>query len=348
MGSHDSMSDGSPAERPAEVISVNRQATVIQAAQTMKKHRVGCLVVADNRGKLVGILTERDIVRCIAPGDVDPAAIAVEKIMSPDVAWCEGGTSMIAAAGIMARQGIRHLPVVTDGVAVAVISSRDVMGYQSALAHGTRDVTVFALAKFAESRDPDMDEHLDHVCSYTNVLAHELAGRGAMANRIDKDFIHLMTATCPLHDIGKVGIPDHVLLKPGRFNDKEFEIMKTHSRRGAETLDRALERCPEANFLRMARDIAGSHHERFDGDGYPQGLAGGEIPLAARIFAIADAYDALVSKRAYKGAFTEDVATNIIREGRGTQFDPDLVDGFIHCEETFARIHRTGTAIQAA
>ena len=348
MGSQDSISDSSPAERPAEVISVNRQATVIQAAQAMKKHRVGCLVVADDSGKLVGIVTERDIVRCIAAGGVDRAAITVEKIMSPDVAWCEGGTSMIAAAGIMARQGIRHLPVVTDGVAVAVISSRDVMAYQSELAHGTRDVTIFALAKLAESRDPDTGEHIERVCGYADVLARELATEGALADRIDDDFIRLLTATCPLHDVGKVGIPDHILLKPGRFSDKEFAIMKTHSRRGAETLDLALKRYPEANFLHMARDIADSHHERFDGDGYPQGLTGNDIPLPARIFAIADVYDALVSKRVYKGAFTDDVASNIITEGKGTQFDPDVVDGFIRCEEKFIKIHQGDNATRAA
>ena len=306
----------------------------------MKANRVGCLVVTGDDGKLIGILTERDIVRCVVARGVDPATMVVEDIMTSDVAWCDEGTSMIEVGSIMARQSIRHLPVVTDGVAVGVISSRDVMAYQSALACGTRDVTIFALAKLAESRDPDTGEHLERVCSYADALARELASQGALAGRIDEDFIHLLGATCPLHDIGKVGIPDHVLLKPGRLSDKEFEIMKTHSRRGSATLDLALERYPEADFLHMARDIADSHHERFDGDGYPQGLGGSEIPLAARIFAIADVYDALVSKRVYKGAFTDDVAANIITEGKGTQFDPDAVDAFVRCRETFVEIKK--------
>ncbi|MCY2926470.1 MAG: HD domain-containing protein [Planctomycetota bacterium] len=132
-------------------------------------------------------------------------------------------------------------------------------------------------------------------------------------------------------------MPDYVLLKPGRLDDREFEIMKTHAQAGADTLNKALGKHPAAEFLRMARDIAGCHHERYDGHGYPAGLAGEAIPLAARLFALADVYDALVSKRVYKAAFTHDVARGIILEKPGTQFDPDVVEAFLQCEQDFRK-----------
>ncbi|MCL2641230.1 MAG: response regulator [Phycisphaerales bacterium] len=203
------------------------------------------------------------------------------------------------------------------------------------LALETRDLTIFALAKLAESRDPETGQHLERVRYYARSLASEMATQPKFKNVLTQSVVTLIYQTSPLHDIGKVGIPDSVLLKPDRLDDIEFEIMKTHARAGAETLDKALRMHPSAAFLRMARDIAASHHERFDGQGYPDGLAGEQIPLAARIFALADVYDALVSKRVYKPGFTHDVAKKIIRDGRGTQFDPDVVDAFLRCEPQF-------------
>jgi putative two-component system response regulator len=148
----------------------------------------------------------------------------------------------------------------------------------------------------------------------------------------------LIYQTSPLHDIGKVGIPDCVLLKPGQFNNAEFEIMQQHTRMGASTLEAALERYPEARFLKIARDIALTHHERYDGSGYPQGLRGEAIPLCGRIVALADVYDALTSKRCYKPAFEHAVARSILLKDSGTHFDPDIVDAFLAVEEQFIAI----------
>ena len=159
----------------------------------------------------------------------------------------------------------------------------------------TRDVAIFALAKLAESRDPETGAHLERVRSYSQVLARQLSTHPKFARIIDEKYIHLIYLTSPLHDIGKVGIPDSVLLKPGRLSDHEFEIMKQHAALGADTLDAALQQFPEAKFLKMARDIAASHHERFDGSGYPAGLKANDIPLCGRIVALADVYDALTS-----------------------------------------------------
>jgi len=206
------------------------------------------------------------------------------------------------------------------------------------LAMETRDVAIFAMAKLAESRDPETGAHLERVRAYARTLSQELAGAGLFTDEITPEFARLIYLTSPLHDIGTVGIPDHVLLKPGRLSDREFEIMKTHAALGAQTLDAALRKFPGVRFLQMARDIAASHHERYDGTGYPNKLAGESIPLAGRIVAVADVYDALTSKRVYKAAFAHDVAVSIIRDEAGKQFDPAVVQTFLDNQAQFAAI----------
>jgi putative two-component system response regulator len=202
----------------------------------------------------------------------------------------------------------------------------------------TRDVAIFAMAKLAESRDPETGAHLERVMNYSRVLAQQLPAIGKHVDTVDAEFVRLVYATSPLHDIGKVGIPDSVLLKPGRLSDREFEIMKTHTTIGAQTLDAAMAKFPHAPFLRMARDIAASHHERFDGSGYPDRLVGDRIPLAARIVALADVYDALTSKRVYKDAFAHDIAHGIITKESGSHFDPVIVDAFLAAEQAFVAV----------
>ena len=203
----------------------------------------------------------------------------------------------------------------------------------------TREMVIFSLARLAESRDPETGHHLERVQRYARVLAQQLARNSKLRGQIDAEFIRLVYLTAPLHDIGKVGIPDSVLLKPGRLSCEEFEIMKMHTIYGAQTLDAALERFPEARFLRMARNIAAHHHERFDGTGYPSKLAGEDIPLCARIVALADVYDALTSKRVYKEEFSHSIARGIIVRDSGTHFDPDVVEAFERSEGEFRRIH---------
>ncbi len=203
----------------------------------------------------------------------------------------------------------------------------------------TMDVTIFALAKLAESRDPETGAHLERVRQYVRLVAEEIQ-RTKMHEEVDDEFIRLMYATSPLHDIGKVAIPDSVLLKPGQLNDQEFAIMKSHAAAGAETLKAALDRYPEQRFLQIAHDIARSHHERYDGSGYPDKLAADQIPLPARIMAIADVYDALTSKRVYKDAYTHKVAADIIRDSAGSHFDPQLVLVFERIEKEFEEVRR--------
>jgi putative two-component system response regulator len=202
----------------------------------------------------------------------------------------------------------------------------------------TRDVAIFALAKLAESRDPETGAHLERVQCFSRVLAQHMAGLDKYRDQIDAEFIRLIYLTSPLHDIGKVGIPDSVLLKPGRLSDREFEIMKTHAAIGAQTLSAALAKFPEARFLKMACDIAATHHERWDGRGYPVGLSGEDIPLCGRIVTLADVYDALTSKRVYKDAFQHEIARSIILEESGSHFDPSVVEAFLACEEQFIAV----------
>jgi putative two-component system response regulator len=202
----------------------------------------------------------------------------------------------------------------------------------------SRDLTIFALAKLAESRDPDTGAHLERIREYCRVMAEELVRSRSTLEDVDGDFVHMIYLTSPLHDIGKVGIPDHVLLKPGPLTAEEMQIMKRHTAIGGETIDTLASTHPEARFLLMARDIAWSHHERYDGSGYPRGLSGRNIPLCGRIVAVADVYDALTSKRVYKEAYGHDLAKSMIRDGRGTHFDPAVVDAFLRREQDFLRL----------
>ena len=206
------------------------------------------------------------------------------------------------------------------------------------LALETRHVAIFALASLAESRDPETGRHLERIQRYARVLAEDLLAHAPFSETIDRAYVNNIYLTSPLHDIGKVGIPDCVLLKPGRLTDDEFQLMKRHAAIGANTLDAAVRQYPGVEYLRMARDIALTHHERFDGAGYPEGLAGADIPLCGRITALVDVYDALTSKRVYKEAFAHNIAHSILVDEAGDHFDPRIVEAFLRSEDAFKAI----------
>ncbi len=202
-----------------------------------------------------------------------------------------------------------------------------------------QDFAVFALAKLAESRDDDTGEHLIRVRSYSQILAEQLRRGSLYAPQITAQFLNDLYRTSPLHDIGKVAISDTILLKAGRLTPHEFEIMKTHTVLGARTLEQVVSNSECGGFLAMAVAVAKSHHERFDGTGYPEGLQGGSIPLPARIVALADVFDALTSTRAYKPAYSPVHARRIICEESGTHFDPVVVTAFAAAFQEFLAIH---------
>ncbi|MBH9553618.1 HD-GYP domain-containing protein [Inhella gelatinilytica] len=202
-----------------------------------------------------------------------------------------------------------------------------------------QDITVLVMSSMAESRDNETGNHIRRTQHYVKGLAEALASNPQFASDLTPDTIELLYKSAPLHDIGKVGIPDHILLKPGKLTPEEFEVMKTHTTIGYESIVRA-ERLlgEEVDFLRFAKEISLSHQEKWDGSGYPQGLKGEAIPLSARLMAVADVYDALISRRVYKEAFSHGTAVAILQEGRGTHFDPVILDAFLQIQDQFIAI----------
>jgi len=199
----------------------------------------------------------------------------------------------------------------------------------------TQDVTIMCLAGLAETRDPETGEHLERTRWYVRLLAEELRDHPRFSPYLNDDSIDRAFKSAPLHDIGKVGVPDSVLLKAGPLTPEEFEIMKKHTLWGGQALDRAEEKLGHDSFLAKAKEIAYYHHERWDGNGYPFGKKENEIPWAARLMAIADVYDALTSRRVYKEPWSHDKARDEIAAGRGTQFDPVIVEAFLRLEDDF-------------
>ena len=199
----------------------------------------------------------------------------------------------------------------------------------------TQLATILAFSKLAEVRDDETGQHIERTRVFCRMLTEQLRDQGASGSNLDNIFVENIYYASSLHDIGKVAIPDDILLKPGKLTAQEFEIMKTHTVIGATTLQTMLEHYPENRLLRMGVDISQSHHEKWDGSGYPQNLKGQAIPLSARIMALADVYDALTSVRRYKPAFSHEKSLDIILEGRGVHFDPDVVDAFLVLEDKF-------------
>ncbi len=199
-----------------------------------------------------------------------------------------------------------------------------------------QDSLLLALGSLAETRDNETGNHLRRTQHYVRALAVKLSHHPQFRDYLTSQRIEAIFKTAPLHDIGKVGIPDSILLKPARLTPDEFEIMKTHTRLGRDSLAKAEEHLGQySEFLALAREIAYGHHERWDGTGYPEGLKGEEIPASARLMSVCDVYDALISERIYKKAFPHEDAVEIIRQGRGSQFDPIVVDAFLEMAEEF-------------
>lgn len=210
---------------------------------------------------------------------------------------------------------------------------------QTVMIQEVQDVTVYSLAKLAECRDPETGDHLERIRHYCLIIAQNLAESRLYGAAVNEQYVNTLFRSSILHDIGKVGIRDEILLKPGRLTPEEFEIMKRHSVIGGDALNAACQLLPNQQFLEMARAIAYHHHEKWDGSGYPNGLSGRSIPLSSRIVAIADVFDALLSKRPYKEPMPMDKALEILEEGRGKHFDPVLLDCFF---KDLARVQRVG------
>jgi putative two-component system response regulator len=202
-----------------------------------------------------------------------------------------------------------------------------------------QDATIVTMASLAETRDNETGNHILRTQYYVKALAEYLRNHPRFTAFLTPENIDLLFKSAPLHDIGKVGIPDSILLKPGRFEPHEMEVMKTHTTLGRDTITAAEQRLGRSvPFLRFAKEIAYSHQEKWDGSGYPQGLKGDEIPISARLMALADVYDALICRRVYKSGMPHEKAAAIIIEGRGVHFDPDIVSAFLALQEEFQAI----------
>jgi putative two-component system response regulator len=209
--------------------------------------------------------------------------------------------------------------------------TREVMAIQ--------DVTILAMASLAETRDSDTGNHIRRTQHYVRALAEHLRTHPRFGYFLSDQTIDLLFKSAPLHDIGKVGIPDHILLKPGRFTPEEFAIMQTHTTLGRDAIQAAEDQLgTPVDFLYLAKEIAYFHQEKWDGSGYPTGAVGESIPISARLMAVADVYDALISRRVYKDGMPHEQAVGILREGRGTHFDPDVLDAFLVLQNEFRAI----------
>ena len=202
-----------------------------------------------------------------------------------------------------------------------------------------QDVTIMAMTSLAETRDNETGNHIRRIQLYVKALAERLRNHPRFEAVLNERMIELLYKSAPLHDIGKIGIPDSILLKPGKLTVEEFEVMKTHTTLGRKAIEDAERRLGmRVAFLSVSKEIAYSHQEKWDGSGYPQGLAGDQIPVSAHLMAVADVYDALINKRVYKAAFSHDQTCSTIVKGKGTHFDPDMVDAFVDIAEDFRSI----------
>ncbi|MBR2186207.1 MAG: HD domain-containing protein, partial [Lachnospiraceae bacterium] len=192
-----------------------------------------------------------------------------------------------------------------------------------------KDCIIITMEDMVESRDSYKVDHVQKTAAYVRIIVEGLKKKGYYAEKITPKFMSDVVRSAPLHDVGKINIPDKVLNKPGKLTDEEYEIMKTHTTAGRRIIENAVSTTEGDNYLKEARNMAAFHHERWDGKGYPEGIHGQVIPLSARIMAVADVFDALTSARVYKPAFSIEKALEILNEGKGTQFDPKCVEVFM-------------------
>lgn len=253
------------------------------------------------------------------------------------------------------RQKLLNLPVFKTGDELEVLhnamekTENEILGYVSEISVQKDEIAkmqrniIYSFASMVENRDKNTGGHIMRTAAYVSVIARQLQKNPKYADVITAEYINDLSQSAPLHDIGKISISDIILNKPGRFTPEEYEIMKTHTTAGRDIVESALVGIKDGGYLEMAKELAAYHHERYDGKGYPEGLVGESIPLCARIMAISDVFDALLSKRSYKDSFAFDDAVKIIEDGRGTQFDPDAVDAFILCKSEVEVISQTNT-----
>ncbi len=266
----------------------------------------------------------------------DRSLFAGEPLMSVPLQSKQGVLGLLNLAGSQFEVKPDVLEALT-GMADVTATALQSLWHREA-SDEAQDAIITALAKLSEYRDPETGAHLERLKKYCELICRVLADTDKYRGIVTLEFSKDLARSSPLHDIGKVGIPDAILKKPGRLEPAEFEIMKTHAAIGGDTLRTLYENYPSQGFIKCGMDVAYGHHEKWNGSGYPLGLVGENIPLAARILALVDVYDALTCRRIYKPPFPREKAKAIIVEGNGSHFDPDMVTAFLSIEEEFYRI----------
>lgn len=232
-----------------------------------------------------------------------------------------------------------HLKSVADFIRDKNIFLEKEVSRRTREVYAIQDIAILALASLAETRDNETGNHLRRTQIYIRMLAEALKDNPHFKNYLTDDNITILFKSAPLHDIGKVGIPDNILLKPARLTPDEFNIMKRHTIIGRDAIEHAESSLgTHMEFLKTAKEIALYHHEKWDGTGYPEGLSGENIPISARLMAVADVYDALISRRVYHDPTPHEDVIKILTEGRGTHFDPEILDVFLRIQQDFKKV----------
>jgi len=309
--------------RPPEMSAGNQQPSTGTLLIDGRRHAAVVLRLSGDEGYLV-------VHRPLGPVQVEPAAVVRSLAATPLIAWVWFSPLLVIVVYLIVTKVYDELE--KQRKQAEEVSLRRIQSLVR-----TRDAVIYGLASLAESRDEVTGRHVERVSFYASQLAKAASRHPKFREVVNSAFIQHIAIAAVLHDIGKVGIEDSILFKPGPLEDWERKRMQEHSRIGGKYLAEIEQRLGFSKVIRMAREIAVHHHERWDGKGYPDGLAGEAIPLAARIAAIADVYEALTSLRDYKPPFSQKRCVEIIREGAGTQFDPDLVEIFLEVKDVFRR-----------
>ena len=263
---------------------------------------------------------------------IDAAAFAGRPLICQPLLGKQGVIGLLNIAGDVLPEAhiLEALAGMTDVTATALQSHWHREAFVEA-----QDAIIDSLAKLSEYRDPETGAHLLRLKKYCALICRKLSETDQFRDLVSAEFTDDLVRSSPLHDIGKVGIPDAILKKPGKLTEEEFAVMKNHAKIGGDTLRSVYEQYPSQSFIKCGMDVAYGHHEKWDGSGYPQGLSGTDIPLAARILALVDVYDALTCRRVYKAPIPRDQAKAMIIQGGGSHFDPDIVAAFISIEDQF-------------
>ncbi|MEE1072671.1 MAG: response regulator [Cellulosilyticum sp.] len=305
----------------------------IQALEFCKKHKPDLILLDINMPNMNGFETINELKKNLETRNIPVIFLTASKDNEIEAKGFEyGAVDFITKP--FAQRGMLH----------RIETHLQLFDYQEHLESVVKeleDSIITSFCELIECRDNETGGHIERTKEYVKLIALELQREGKFSNILNDTYIEMLVRSAPLHDIGKIGIRDMVLLKPGRLTNEEYEMMKNHTLIGEKVLTTIMNKTPSQHYLEIAKEVASSHHERFDGKGYPRQLRGKEIPLSGRIVAVADVYDALITDRVYRRAMSHEQACDLIIDGRGTQFDPVVVDAFMNVQQEIYKVAKS-------